>query len=810
MKFTLNWLKEYVDFDLTVEELCDRLTMLGLEVDSVTDLYRDLDGVRVARIDRVEPHPNAGKLSICDVTVDGVTERVVCGAPNARPGLWTAFTPPGVTLPSGIIVKEAKIRGEVSRGMLCSEKDLGISEDHSGIMEISGTAAGDGSLVEVLGLRDTLIEVDLTPNRPDCACLAGIAREVAGFTGGKLKIPQAEAVPELSGDVPFGVDILAFDACPRYAARMLKNVTIGPSPWWLRKRLLAVGMRPINNVVDVTNLVMMELGQPLHAFDFNRLAGGRIVVRKAAAGERMVTLDGVARELDPEMLLICDAEKAVAIAGVMGGENSEVGDDTKDILLESAYFNPVSIRRTARQLKMGTEASYRFERGIDPEGVTRALARTTRLIAEVAAAEIVPGGVDCRTGMTPPRLIELRISRTNDLIGMTLSRDEIVRSLTGIEITVEKKNDDVLIVRPPSFRVDLEREVDLVEEIARIKGFNEIPSSLPRVPMNLPVIDENRKLRQKIASIMIAQGFTEVINYSFVTEKHFDQLNIPADDAARKTVRLLNPLNEEQSIMRSLLLPGILENLKWNINRQSIDVHLFETGKVFLQEGDELPREKTMMVGVLSGRRSPKAPVLHFGDAAVDIYDVKGIAEVVLQELRLAEVVTTAAGDETVPTFAESGYYAELQLQADRARRVGCFGKISWDVLKSFFIKQDAYFIELDIDAILELSPVPKVFSSLPRFPAVTWDVAVIVPERVAAGEMLKAVYDLHETLVEKAEIFDIYKGKGIEKGSKSVAISITYRSEEKTLDDETVDTVHQNIIKTLENRFQGRLREAN
>jgi phenylalanyl-tRNA synthetase beta chain len=453
MKFTLNWLKEYIDVDLPVEVVADKLTMLGLEVDNVIELYRDLDTIKVARIVNVRPHPDADRLTLCDVVLDAEEFQVVCGAPNASPGLLTAIALPGVTLPSGMKVRKAAIRGQESSGMLCSEKDLGISEDHSGIMELPGTARAGQSLPDALSLRDTLIEVDLTPNRPDCTSVLGIAREIAGFTNQKLKQPVKNELPELTGEeVPFSVEVLAPEDCPRYGARLLKNVSISPSPWWLRKRLLAVGLRPINNVVDITNLVMLEYGQPLHAFDFHRLAGGRIIVRRARAGEHIVTLDGEKRQLDKEMLLICDAEKPVAVAGVMGGENSEVIESTRDILLESACFNPLSVRRTARQLNLGTEASYRFERGVDPEVSPRAMERAVQLLVEITGAEIVANGYDCVAGIKPREAIKLRISRTNDILGLQLDAMEVGRFLESIELAVTEADEDTLLVTPPHRR----------------------------------------------------------------------------------------------------------------------------------------------------------------------------------------------------------------------------------------------------------------------------------------------------------------------------------------------------------------------
>jgi len=811
MTFTLNWLKDYINVDLPVEAVADRLTMLGLEVDNVAELYQDLEPIKVAKIIAVRPHPDADRLTLCDVTLGEGQFQVVCGAPNAKPGLLTAIALPGVSLSSGMKVKKAAIRGQESSGMLCSEKDLGLSEDHRGIMELPDTAREGQSLVEALSLRDVLIEVDLTPNRPDCTSVIGIAREIAGFTNQKLQQPvKDDTLPQLTGTgLPFSVEVLDSEDCPRYAARLLKNVSISPSPWWLRKRLLSVGLRPINNVVDITNLVMLEYGQPLHAFDYDRLGGSKIVVRRARAGEDIVTLDGEKRQLNPEMLLICDAEKPVAVAGVMGGENSEVIDSTKDILLESACFNPLSIRRTARQLKLGTEASYRFERGVDPEVAPRAMERAVQLLVEIAGAEVVAGGYDCLAAIKPKESIKLRVSRTNDILGIELDAGEITRCLESIELQVEQTGDDVLLVTPPSFRVDLEREIDLIEEVARLQGYNEIPTAMPVVPMSFPEQQQGLELRKKLAAVLVSQGFFEAINYSFVDENYFDRLQLEENDGLRSAVTLLNPLSEEQKIMRTMMLPSLLQNISRNTSRQSNDIRLFEIGKVFHPVADNpLPDENMRLAGVVSGRRHPGASLLHFGNAAVDIYDAKGIIDTILQEARVSKAVAvevTGTGNKA-PSYIRSDSYIVYRA-GDKL--LGSLGLIDSEILKSFGVKQDVFFFDLDLDLIAELEPEPKSFRQLPKFPAVNWDIAIIVPDSVPAGELLAAIDTAGEALVETAEIFDVYRGDAIDAGHKSVAISLTYRSADKTLDDKTVNKVHQRLIAMLEERFQGRLREA-
>jgi len=805
MKFTINWLKTYLDFELSARELADRLTMLGLEVDSVESLYPALTGVVVARIDSVAPHPNADRLVLCEVDDGAGGRRVVCGAPNARAGLVTALALPGAVLPGGLVIKPAKIRGEASSGMLCSASELGIGGPKSGIMELSGDLVPGQPLAEALGLSDTLIEVDLTPNRPDCASVIGLAREVGGFTGSRVKHPIAGELPELKGDnLPFAVEVRDSEACPRYSARMIRGVKIGPSPWWLQRLLLGVGLRPINNVVDVTNFVMLEYGQPLHAFDFDKLAGGRIVVRRAEPGEELETLDGVKRQLDSEMLLICDAERGVAVAGIMGGGNSEVGGSSSEILLESACFNPVSIRRTSRRLNLATDSSYRFERGVDPQGTVRALERAARLIVELAGGELVPGGVDFREGMKIPAPIELRVQRCNDLLGITLTGTEIAEHLAAIEITsspLDKKNLEVTV---PGFRVDLEREIDLIEEVARLVGYNELPTTMPLVPLSFSENDPSRLLRARVAELLIGQGFSEAINYSFVSPQHFEQLGLADDDPARVTVRLLNPLSDEQSVMRTMLLPGILENARRNINHQVGDLRLFETGKVFHPGANELPDEENRLVVVLSGRRYPGSPVYHFGQDQVDFFDIKGVAEVLLRELRCEGVKMVA--ETNPPRYVVQENY--LGLRAPDGTEVGGLGRVRPDCLRAFGIKVPLFFLEMNL-AVVEGLPVrPKRFAPLAKFPAVRWDLAMVVPKTVASGELLDAIRNSGEALIEDVELFDVYQGEKIAEGAKSVAISITYRDREKTLADEAVQLVHQKIINMIGSRFGGLLRE--
>ncbi len=812
MKFTLKWLSEYVSIgNLSPEQLADRLTMLGLEVEAIQNLSHGLEGILTAKIVEVRPHPDADRLTLCAVEVGDDVVPVVCGAPNARAGLVTAIALPGVTMPGGLRIKKARLRGQESRGMLCSGKELGISNDHRGIIELDEHVASGLELVRELGLDDIMMEIDLTPNRPDCASVIGIAREVAALTDSPLKRPVDRGdLPVLDGrNIDFSVEIREPELCYRYTARKLTGVTIAPSPRWLQQRLLAVGMRPINNIVDITNFVMLEYGQPLHAFDFKKLAGGRIVVRCPAKDEKtFTTLDGNERTLEPDMLLICDQERPVAVAGVMGGLDSEVTPGTTEVLLESACFAPVGIRKAARRLNLSSEASYRFERGVDPNGVDSALHRAISLMEELAGGKAVPGGVDEYPGRRELLTLSLRASRVCDLLGMELDSRRMAAYLQSIEFGIASEEAETLQVVVPSFRVDIEREVDLVEEIARLAGYNDIPTTLPLIRMAYPQRDPLRVLHQDVSAILLAQGFSEAINYSFVPEKQLDILGLSGDDERRQCTRLLNPLTKDQAVMRTMLLPGMLENIKHNINFQQTDIRLFEIGKIFLQHShDTQPEEKLQLCAVMSGQRYPGAVPLYFSGKQADIFDIKGVTRSLLATLRITgssgEISLVAAGEKAQPYSQES----LSLLIMDGERIIGGLGRLDREKGRDFGIKQDVFFLELDLETLCRLPRAEKTFKSLPRYPAVKRDIALLVPEPVAAGDLLQAILEQDVEHVEQAELFDVYRGKSIAKGMKSVALSVTYRSLEQTLADETVDRFHEKIVHSLMFRFGGRYR---
>ncbi|MBT8346899.1 MAG: phenylalanine--tRNA ligase subunit beta [Desulfofustis sp.] len=812
MKFTRDWLQNYVDLgELPPEQLADELTMVGLEVDSVTELYEKLSDLKTGRVLTVEPHPNADKLTLCTVSVGQETLQIICGAPNVREGLGVVVALPGTVLPGDFKIKKSKVRGVESQGMLCSERELGLSEEHHGIMELGEEIEPGLSFVEATGLKDIQIEVDLTPNRPDCASVIGVARETAGILRKKISVPFKNT--ELAANSSsFAVEVENPELCPRYAARLIQGITIGPSPWWLRKRLLSVGLRPINNVVDITNFVMLEYGQPLHAFDFDTLADKKIVVRTPRPEEKtFTTLDNVERTLDDDMLMICDGKEPVAVGGVMGGLYSEVTEKTVNVLLESACFNDVSIRKTARKLNLSTDASYRFERGVDPEGTIDAMERAVTLMVEIAGGTAEQGGIDVRVDHQPV-VLSLRASRSAALLGVDLGIDELAELINSIEIGCQKQDEDTLRVVVPSFRVDLEREADLIEEIARLYGFNRIPITLPGVDLSFPEQDEERIKRNQASLIMTDAGFSEAINYSFVSNTYDDALLLDDSDVRRRHVRLLNPLTEDQDVMRTTLLPGLLENIRRNLNYQQTSCYLFEIGKVFLPvDGELLPEEPLRIAGVLTGNRNGAHAPLHFKAEETDLSDAKGAVETLLSGMRLndhkpeQQIGFTTTEPHSSEPYCEEGYGINV---VSGSTAIGTLGKLKNDILLQLGIKRDVYYFDLDFSALVAIEPAPKTFSPLPVYPSVKRDIALVVPTSVPAGDLIQTVFASGEKLVEHCELFDVYQGDKIGSGMKSVALSITFRSATRTLTEKNVEKAHAKVMKLLTDKYGGALRE--
>jgi len=814
MQVSLRWLKDYVDIEIAPEVLAQKLTMAGLEVEAVERRQPAFSGVVVAKIIAKKKHPQADKLSLCDVTDGENVYSVVCGAPNIQTGDIVPLAKTSALLPGGVIIKETKIRGELSAGMLCSEVELGISSEASGVMILFRPSdeehwdAGNVAVSEVdrkplilgeelgsaLDLPDIIFTIGITPNRPDCLSVLGIAREIAALTGKKLRLP-ATALEENEEHVEqlTSVTVDAPDLCPRYSARIIKNLSIKPSPLWMRLRLEGAGMRAISNVVDITNFVMLEMGQPLHAFDYKYLAEGRIVVRKSGAGENFTTLDGKERELKPDILFICDGAKPIAIGGIMGGINSEVTDDTETVLLESAYFDPKSIRTSAKWLSMSTDAAFRFERGIDPEGVITAQNRAARLMGKLASGSICRGVIDhypcqVRTGENIP----LRVRRVGEIVGAEINTHEIVTALESLEMIVHRDDlaGDAYLVTPPTFRRDIEREIDLIEEIARIRGYESIPTTLPRVTLE-PVRKGKRKIvEDMIRGNLIGNGYSEVITYSFVSPQWTSRLGIAEGDDRSRLVRIKNPLAEDQSVMRTTLLGGLLETMKRNSRLSSFDLKIFEMGKIFISKGKgELPHERNHLGCLLVGAQNEES---WQSKKVADYYDLKGCAERILDSLRIRDVTFHS---DTHQPFLHPGKSSRIMLGT---RYAGFLGELHSDVLETIDLNNTAFVMEIDLDVMTDVFSSKISFREVSRFPAITRDVALLVTKQIEAENMLTMVRDTGEELLENVSIFDVYEGQGVPEGQRSLGLRFTYRSSEKTLTDDEITGIHNRIVEKV------------
>jgi phenylalanyl-tRNA synthetase beta chain len=804
MKVSLSWLKDYIDIKMDPADLAEALTMAGLEVDSVSDRYAYLDGVIVGRIEEVKPHPNADKLKICRVNSGDRRLSVVCGAPNVREGILAPLALPGTVLPDGFRLQKSVIRGERSEGMLCSDAELGIGDEPGGIMILDSSLKVGGNLAQNLGLSDTVFELDLTPNRPDCLSMIGIAREIAAIQQTPLKYPdytiedKTDAIHKLAS-----VRIEAPDHCPRYSARLVQDITVAPSPFWLQDRLLSVGLRPINNIVDITNFVMLETGQPLHAFDFDRLAENRIVVRLASRGEKFSTLDEKQRTLEADMLMICDGDKAVGVGGVMGGLNSEIENDTTRVLIEGAYFNPVSIRRTSKKLGLNTDAAHRFERGVDPEGTIRAVNRSAKLMVEIGRGTLIDGIIDEYPNPQPVKSVALSTKRANRLLGTHLERNHIRQLLESSEFKNEQlnNNEDSLIASAPTFRVDITRPEDLMEEVARLYGYSNIPTTHPAMPAEGRLPARRRALRNRLKRLMSGFGFSEVITYSFDSESSCNRLQIKADDPRRSMIHILNPLTDDQTVMRTSLVSGILSTMAYNMARQIKNLKLFEIGKVFLKTGSQsLPLEPELLIALWSGARDEAS--WHNREIPCDFYDIKGIAEGLLRGLKIEGTRFTKMPAGSCE-YTRPSYTAQI-VAADSV--LGLVGEIHPRVLDSFDLKQTAYIFEIELDKIAELMPQTRFSKPIPRFPAIYRDITIIIDRGIETQTVLETAAGLNEALVEHLYLFDVFEGEPIAAGKKSVSFRVTYRSADKTLEDQDVNELHKSITDKLLTAFEATL----
>lgn len=806
MKVSLSWLNDYVNIEMAPSDLAEALTMVGLEIESVSERYRYLDTVYVGRIEEIGPHPNADKLHLCRVDTGREQISVVCGAPNAEIGMLSPIALPGTEFPDGFVLEKNVIRGQTSAGMLCSEGELGLGDDRSGIMSLDPSLSVGDQLASALGLSDTVFEIEITPNRPDCLSVIGVAREIAAIQNSRLTYPDFKLEDkDNSISRQTSIKIEAPDHCPRYVARLLEDIQIKPSPFWLQERLLSVGLRPINNIVDVTNFVLMETGQPLHAFDFDRLSENRIVVRTANKGETFITLDEKERFLDAEMLMICDGAKAVAIGGVMGGLNSEIEDDTTRVLLESAYFNPVSIRRTTKQLGLGTDAAYRFERGVDPGGTITAANRAAKLMAEVSGGRAVGGLIDEYPGRQSVKSLKLSTQKTNRLLGTRLQRKQIENLLKSIEFTIGQKtaakDKDTLVVTPPSFRVDISRPEDLMEEVARLFGYNNIPTTFPQMPATGRLSTKEINLRNRTRLLMNGFGFREAINYSFAHRQSGDHLRLKAADPRRQLVNILNPLTEDQAAMRTSLVPGLLQTAHYNFAQQIKNLRIFEIGKIFIDEtSQQLPTENEVLAGLWTGSRYEAS--WHGHEAQCDFYDIKGVVEAFLNALQINDVQFSRL-PENECTYTRPGYSAQI---LGNQTRLGLVGQLHPQVLANFDLAQAAFLFELNFDNLIPLLKDTTVSRPTPKFPAIFRDITIIVNTALETREIISTALKQSPELVEDVRLLSVFEGTPIAPGNKSVSLRVTYRSPQKTLEDEAVTPIHQSIADRLVKTFNASL----
>ncbi len=799
MKVPYRWLREFAETDAPPEDVAERLTMAGIEVAGLARIVEGLRGVVVGEITGIAPHPAGPPLRVCEVATGTARHTVVCGAPNVRPGVRAAFAPPGAVLPGGRRIEAAVVRGRVSEGMLCSEVELGVGDEAGTILLLGPDAPLGGDLADYLGLDDVVLEVEVMPNRPDCLSVVGLAREAAALTGGRFRPPEIR-VPE-EGPPAAELTAVRIDApelCSRFTARVLLDVQVGPSPAWLAQRLRAVGLRPINNVVDVTNYVMWELGHPLHAFDYDRLAEHRIVVRLARPGEGLTTLDGQTRSLDPSMLVIADANQAVGVAGVMGGANSEVGPATRRVLLESAYFQPGSIRRTARALGLATEASYRFERGADIEGLRAASDRAAQLLAELAGARVARGVVDVYPRPRSPLRLRLRIERVRRVLGAAPPAERVEAILRALGFPTEPR-DGAFDVEVPSFRRDVALEDDLVEEVARVWGYGEIPATLPAGTLSLTRRPRPVVVQDTVRRVLAGAGYQEAVTLSLIDPAHLAHLGLEPGDPRVVTVR--NPLALDRSVLRPTLLFGLLEAVQTNVRRQTADVRLFEIGRVFEGRGaGQLPREETRVGIVLTGLRSARA--WFAPRARADVFDAKGAVETVVEALGRGEVGVEALA---VP-YLEEGRGATVVVQG---APVGVLGEIHPALQRAFDLPAPVFFAELSLDRLEAVPGRPLVHRPLPRFPAVLRDLAVVVPADLPAAEVSRVLQGIANPFLRRVLLFDVYRGEQVGPERKSLAYSLLYQADDRTLTDAEVNAMHAEVAARLRAALGAEVRGA-
>jgi phenylalanyl-tRNA synthetase beta chain len=822
MKVSLKWLKDYVDIKLTIGELAARLTMAGLEVKGIQTVGGTWDNVVIGEVVALNPHPNADRLKLATVNLGTEQVTTVCGAPNISLGQRVTFAHIGARLidphtGEAVVLEPAKIRGVVSEGMVCSEKELGISDSHEGILVLPPEAPIGVPLGAYLG--DVILDLDITPNRPDCLSVIGIAREIAVLTGEPLCLPEIHyEETEKPIDSFASVDIVDPDPCPRYCASLVTGIKIAPSPSWLQQRLNNCGMRPINNVVDVTNYVMLEYGQPLHAFDYQKLKGRQIIVRRARNGETITTLDGSKRALNPDILVIANKEEAVAVAGIMGGLDSEVTDKTDTILLESANFNQATIRRGCGHLQFQSEASMRFDKGLNSELPLVPLKRATQLLLELAGGRAAKGIIDVYPRKSEPKLILLTTREVKRLSGLKVNIDEILKILKALGFECrEGDSSSQILVSAPYWRSDIKCSADLVEEVARVIGYDKVPmtrlsSPLPTQKSKLSPAAQQSNLKDKLRDVLAGFGFQEILTYSLVSLEKLQKLS-PKLELKITPLKVANPMTREQEYLRTSLRAGLLSTFAHNQKFEQAGIRLFEIGKAFLpqhhhviatlsetkgkqsQKERELPQEKEMLCAVLSG---PRAELSWQADKeSLDFFDAKGVVENILNQLGLKTSFDIGDDETLFP-----GRRANIIVEDDK---VGIVGDLHPKVTQAFELSNTICLIEIDLEKVLTKLTGTKKYQSIPRFPSVTRDIALVVDEQVSYGTVEEIIRG--DTLVTKVTLFDLYRGEQIPAGKKSFAIRIVYQSPNHTLTDEEVDQTQEQMLAKLHQELGATLR---
>ncbi len=810
MQVSIKWLKDYIDFKETPEQIADKLTMAGVPVENIKDMGAGLEKVITGKIVQIEKHPNADKLSICTLDVgQAETIIIVTGATNVREGQIVPVAMIGAKLPNGLKISKGKLRGVASFGMLCSAAELNLDLDSlsddakSGIYILPKDTSVGIQVKDVLGLNDVILEFELTANRADCFSVLGIVREIAVLTGNSVKKPmlRLQEDGDKKANELISVKIEANNLCSRFSARVLQNVKVGKSPAWIKERIEAAGVRSINNVVDVTNFVMLEFGQPMHAYDYDMLAGHVLIARQANQGEKLTTLDNVKRELNPSMLVIADSVQPAGLGGVMGGLASEVTESTKTVVLEAAAFNGANIRRTARACGLHSEASGRFERGVDVINTVKALDRAAQLLEEMGACTVCPEIVDAYPGFELPSQVKFTSTQVNKHLGTTISSQVMVDILKRLEFEISSVKGEEITVTVPSWRNDVRCMSDIAEEISRIYGFNRIASTLPDGSMMQGGQSEEQSFVDRVKDILVAAGMNEIISFSFTHPQTFDKLNIPVDSQLRQAVEIMNPITDEFPLLRTTAVSSVLETIARNLSRKNEDLKIFEIGSVFTPKAlplTELPIEKLMLCGALTGKRTDIA--WNQGKDTVDFYDAKGVIEVLFERLGIQKY-TVQAGEHYAMHPGKTALFMKGK------EIIAYVGEVHPQVQAQMNITKKTYLFEMDIEKLMKYSALTCRYQSLPKYPAMSRDLALVVADDITASEVEKMIVKNAGKLLNNICLFDVYMGEQVGKGQKSLAFSLQFQSAEKTLTDAEIDPYFESIIKALEEAFNAKLR---